>query len=98
MLYFDKTTVMGCRSAPYACQQVTSFIRHIMQDLQYFLANYVDDFMGLEHYTKVWSAYVTLGNLLRDIGADEAIEKAVPPSEVIEFWGCGLTLWHKPLG
>ena len=28
---FDRTTMMASRSAPYCCQQVTSFIRHIMQ-------------------------------------------------------------------
>ena len=47
-IYFDKTAVMGSRSAPYICQRVTNFFQHIMQNLMYFIANYVDDFMGLD--------------------------------------------------
>ena len=78
---------MGCRSAPYMCQRIISFIRHVMQNLEYFLLNYVDDFMGLEHVNKVWHAYQALGNLLCDIGADESPEKAVPPDTVVEFLG-----------
>ena len=37
LLFFDKTTVMGSRSALYICQHVTSFIRHIMTNLSYLL-------------------------------------------------------------
>ena len=84
---FDKTTMMGSRSAPYCCQRTTSFIRHIMNNLNYFVANYVDDFMGLETAQKIWSSYITLGNLLRDLGVKEAQDKAIPPSEIIEFLG-----------
>ena len=87
VLLFDKTTVMGCRSAPYCCQRITNFIRHIMNNIQYFVANYVDDFMGLELSHKAWQAYNALGNLLRDLGIDESLDKAIPPSEEIEFLG-----------
>ena len=86
-LFFDKTTLMGCRSAPYCCQRVTSFIRHILRNLQHFVLNYVDDFMGLDTETNAWMAYQTLGNLLRDLGIDESLEKAIPPSEIVEFLG-----------
>ena len=68
--FFDKTSVMGSVSAPYACQRTTNFIRHIMKDLDYCVFNYVDDFMGVDHYTKIYSSYRTLGNLLRDLGHD----------------------------
>ena len=86
-IMFDMTAVMGSRSAPYACQRTTTFIRHIMQDLTYFVLNYVDDLMGLELEHKVMTAYRTLGNLLRDLGVSEATDKAVPPSDIIEFLG-----------
>ena len=75
VIYFDKTAVMGSRSAPYICQRTTSFIRHVMQNLAYFLYNYVDDFMGIESRQKAMQAYNTLGNLLRDLGVGEAEEK-----------------------
>ena len=67
MLYFDKTAVMGSRSAPYICQRVTTFIRHIMENIGHYVANYVDDFMGLGTGTKIWCSYQTLKNLLRDL-------------------------------
>ena len=87
LFYFDKMAMMGCRSTPYVCQRTTNFIRHIMKNLEYFVANYVDDFMGLEKIERVWSAYNVLGNLLRDVGTTESIKKAVPPSFMVEFLG-----------
>ena len=87
MILYDKTTIMGSRSAPYCCQRTTSFIRHIMKNLQHYVANYVDDFMGLDKAEKIWSSYNTLGNLLRDLGVQEALDKAIPPSYIIEFLG-----------
>ena len=87
MVFFDKTAVMGSRSAPYICQRVTNFIRHIMLNLAYFIANYVDDFMGLEYPERVWQSFNTLRNLLRDLGASEATQKAVLPTYIIEFLG-----------
>ena len=47
-IFFDKTAVMGSRSAPYICQCVMNFVRHVMLNIEYFVANYVDDFMGLD--------------------------------------------------
>ena len=58
-----------------------------MQNIQYFVANYVDDFMGIETPERVWQAYNTLENLLRDLGIIEAPDKAVPPSVIVEFLG-----------
>ena len=52
LFLFDKTAVMGSCSAPYICQRTTNFIRHIMCNLNYFVANYVDDFMGLDFLYK----------------------------------------------
>ena len=89
---------MGCHSAPYACQRVTSFICHIMQNLQYFLLNYVDNFMGLEHESRIWSSYNALGYLLHDIGAEEALDKAVPPAEALELLGVWFDFVHMTIG
>ena len=86
-ILFDKSTMMGSRSAPYCCQRSTNFIRHIMNNLQYFVVNYVDDFMGVETAHRIWQSYMALHNLLRDLGVKEAEDKAVPPSTIIEFLG-----------
>ena len=92
LLFFDKTAVMGARSCPYICQRTTSFVRHVMENLSYFLANYVDDFMGLELEHKIWQSFYTLRNLLRDLHITEAEEKAVEPTDELEFLGVGFKL------
>ena len=86
-IWFDKAEVMGCRSAPYLCQMTTNTIRHFMADLTYVIYIYIDDFMSLDYMDCAWKSYNTLGNLLRDLGVNEAIDKAVPPSHIIEFLG-----------
>ena len=87
LLYFDLAEVMGCRSAPYVMQRVTNTIRHIMKNLRHIIFNYVDDFMGIDEITPAWRSFKTLGNLLRDLGVNEAAEKTVQPSHIIEFLG-----------
>ena len=63
-----------------------------MENLHYFVANYVDNFMGLEHRHRAWQAYQAMGNLLRDLGVSEALKKAVPPTDIIEFLGVWFNL------
>ena len=87
LLYFDLAEVMGCRSAPYVMQRVTSMIRHVMVNLQHCTFNYVDDFMGIDLITRAWEAFNTLGHLLRDLGVNEAEDKMVAPCQIIEFLG-----------
>ena len=53
-LFFDKTAVMGCCSAPYACQHTTNVIRHFMLNMSYVVYNYIDDFMSIDHFKKAW--------------------------------------------
>ena len=86
-IMFDKMEVMGCRSAPYACQSTTNVIRHFMKNLEYIIYNYIDDFMSVDVPRRAWSGFHTLANLLRDLGFHEAIEKSVSPTHIIEFLG-----------
>ena len=86
-VFFEKSEVMGCRSALMACQKTTNCIRHFMANINYVIFNYIDDFMSVDHPNNIHKSYQTLGNLLRDLGVQEALEKAVPPTTVIEFLG-----------
>ena len=52
-LYFDKVLPMGMRTAPYIAQRVTNAIAYIHRKLEYFLLNYVDDFVAAELRDKV---------------------------------------------
>ena len=96
-ILFNKATVMGCRSAPYMCQRTTTCIRHFLANINYIVFNYIDDFMGMELPHRVWNAYITLGNLLRDLGVQEAEDKAVPPTTVLKFLGITYDLLRQIL-
>ena len=47
-IYFDKVLPMGLRSAPYIAQRLSNALAWIHQQLQFYLLNYVDDFVGAE--------------------------------------------------
>ena len=86
-LYFDKMVPMGVRSGPYIAQRVSTAIAWIVKQVEYFLLNYVDDFVGAEEDTKAWDAYVFLTNLLENLEVQTSPEKRVPPTTRLEFLG-----------
>ena len=86
-LYFDKMVPMGVRSGPYIAQRISSAITWIVQQVKYFLLNYVDDFVGAELDQLAWDAYHFLTKLLRDLQVQTSPEKKVPPTTRLEFLG-----------
>ena len=86
-VYFDKVLPMGMRSAPYIAQWVTNAIAHIHRKLEFFLLNYVDDFVGAEFKERIWEAYEALMALLKELRVDTSKEKVVPPTTWLEFLG-----------
>ena len=89
LLYWDKVLVMGHGVAPYICQHVTETIKHIHNQIGYFLLNYVDDFLGAELQELAEKSYEMFGRLLKSLGVRESETKAVPPSYEIEFLDVG---------
>ena len=86
-IYFDKVLPMGMRSAPYIAQRITDAIAYIQRSLEYFILNYVDDFVGAEVKEKAWQAYESLTHLLQNLRVDTSPEKIVPPTTKLEFLG-----------
>ena len=86
-LYFDKMVPMGVRTGPYIAQRVSSAITWIVQQVQYYLLNYVDDFVGAENGQKAWQAFQYLEKLLRDLQVQTSPEKIIPPTTRLEFLG-----------
>ena len=86
-IYFDKVLPMGMRSAPYIAQCVTNAIRFIHQQWEYFLLNYIDDFVGAETKDRIWQAYRALTQLLQELRVDTSPKKIVPPTTRLEFLG-----------
>ena len=85
--YWFRVVVMGHRVGPYIAQRVSDAIAFIYRRFEYFILNYVDDFIGAEHKTDIWRAFYVLADLFNEVGAVESPEKAVPPSSVVEFLG-----------
>ena len=86
-IYFDKVLPMGMRSAPYIAQRITDAIAFIHRSLEYFLLNYVDDFVGAETVAKAWDAYHALTQLLDSLRVETSKDKIVPPTTRLEFLG-----------
>ena len=72
---------MGLRSAAYICQRVTNAVSYIC-DFHYGLQviNYLDDFAGCNTPDKASREYDILGQVLKECGLEESVEKAIPPS------------------
>lgn len=81
---------MGWTSACLAMQRTTLALQHIHNQMGYYLCPYVDDLGGCEEKQRALQAYEALGRTMRDVGAKESIEKAVPPTTEMEFLGNNL--------
>ena len=55
--------------------------------MEFFLLNYVDDFVGAELKHNIWQAYWALTSLLEELRVDTSEEKIVPPTTRLEFLG-----------
>ena len=61
--------VMGSHIKPYAYQKTSSMIAHLYYKMNYFLINYVDDYVGAEYEHRAHQLHTALIRLVRDIGA-----------------------------
>ncbi len=85
--YVDRVLPFGLRSAAMICQRVTDAVSYIMGIKGVNIINYLDDFGGAEIPGKAHSAFDALGDTLRELGLQESLEKASPPSTEMDFLG-----------
>ena len=85
--YFDTVLCMGQRSAALSCQRATRAAVSIHNSRGFSALVYLDDFLGVEAVSSAQSAYVALGDLLRELGLKEKFSKAVPPSTRVVVLG-----------
>ena len=86
-LFFDKVMPMGLRLAAYICQRITNAIVFLHRNLGFWSINYLDDFGSAELEKDAWHSFNAMGNIMKDIGVQEAPEKSVPPTTRMEFLG-----------
>ena len=87
LYYVDVAVAMGMVSAPYCCQRTTDALAAIHVHKGYWLMNYIDDFIGAEKWSKVFSSFHELGQLFREVGISESHEKKCPPDTEINCLG-----------
>ena len=85
--YWYTVVVMGHRAGPYIAQRVSNAIAHIYRSYKYYVLNYVDDFIGADHKSKIWFGYYKLKDVFQMVGVAESEDKAVPPTCVCEVLG-----------
>ena len=96
-LFLFTSFVWGCRHAGYAGQWLTCAVSHILSHLGlektgllFNVLNYADDFAGAESsVARAELSFVTLGELLSDIGLNESRSKATPPATSMTYLGVG---------
>ena len=87
--------IWGCRNAGYAGQRVSSAILFILRKMgivpgmkkPYNALVYMDDFAGCESGRRAMAAFEALGKLLEELGVQESVAKACPPSTRMKFLG-----------
>ena len=86
-IYFDMVLPNGLRSAVLCCQRTTSAVAYMFSRQGYHVVNYIDDFGGCDTPDRAWEAFTKLGDLLRNCGLAESVEKQEPPSTSMVFLG-----------
>ena len=85
--YFDVVLPMGLRTAAMACQRSTNAVSYILSRAGCQVANYLDDFIGVASTTRAFQDYEYCGSLLHELGLQESLSKACPPSTVMTCLG-----------
>ena len=80
--YFDTVLAMGQRNAGVGCSRITNALMYIHSKQGYKGGSYLDDLIGVSHPSSGDEAYNHLGQLLHDLGLEENIPKACPPSVI----------------
>ena len=82
-IYIDKRLAMGLRSASACCQRSTMAVGYVFElERGHVVVVYLDDFNGVvpRGVSRAVADFEALGQLLSDVGLEEAVDKAVPPS------------------
>lgn len=87
LFFFDVNSPQGLRTGAMFCQRTTNAVRYIMNQMGYFLMNYLDDLHGCELPDRAWKSFEALLRVMRDIRRDIAHNKTTTPCQVVEVLG-----------
>ena len=100
-IFFDNVLPMGLRSSALCCQRATNLITHICRQHDVCLTNYLDDFIGVEVWSRAHASFAVMGRIIKDSGLEESLPKALSPNSImpclgVQFDTCNLTLSITP--
>ena len=79
-LYFDTALAMGQRNAAMACSRATKAVMYMHAQDGFAGTSYLDDLIGVEDPCSSEVAYLSLGDLLTELGLGENFSKACGPA------------------
>lgn len=86
--YMDIAIPFGIRWGAMACHRTTSALTWILAKDGYDSLNYIDDFAGAEiDQATATNAFHKLQQIIQDVGVQESTEKAVAPTQCLEWIG-----------
>ena len=94
VLFFFAGMMFGFRNSGLAGQRTTTAVVYIFKknaeiafNKQFGALNYSDDLAGAEKGLDAWQAFDFMSVVLKNLGLEESIEKALPPSTNMEYLG-----------
>ena len=85
--FIDTVLAMGQRNAGVGCSRVSNAVMYMHSLSGYQGVSYLDDLIGVADPSTASDAYNQLGTLLRELGLEENIPKACPPSTIQNVLG-----------
>ena len=86
-IFCDTVLSKGCQSSAYIAQRFSNTITFILFKFGIYILNYIDDLASAETKETSMCAYLTLREILKKCGVEEAVKKACPSSTLMTFIG-----------
>ena len=94
-MFLFTALMFGLRNSGYNAQRVTNAVVHIlkneamkMDNKTADVLNYSDDLAGVDgDKIRSWKIFYMISAILQELGLEESVDKAVPPSCVITYLG-----------
>lgn len=79
--WYDLVLAMGSSSSAHICQRITNLTRYVFENrYEDEVRNFLDDFFSAQMENMAWDSYNNLSKLLEQMGIEENLEKACPPT------------------
>ena len=85
--YVDLSVPFGMKSGAAACQMTTDIITHALRSQNIWIINYLDDYLGVAPPDLAHSHFMSVKNILADLGLPINSKKLEPPNHMVTCLG-----------